>query len=48
MDDLIHDDLIDPAWMEDEAEGVARKKKNYYTLWEKKILFLRHMQNMVL
>ena len=47
MDDLIHDDEIDPAWVEDEAEGVARKKKNYYTLWEKK-LFLRHMQNMVL
>ena len=26
MDDLIHDDAIDPAWMEDEAEGVVRKK----------------------
>jgi len=47
MDDLIHDDEIDPAWVEDEAEAVARKKKNYYTLWKKK-MFLRHMQNMVL
>jgi hypothetical protein len=34
MVDLIHDDAIDPAWMEDEAEGVVRGKK-YYTLWEK-------------
>jgi hypothetical protein len=24
MDGLIHDDAIDPAWMEDEAEGVNR------------------------
>jgi len=40
MDDLIHDDEIDPAWVEDEAEGVARKKKNYYTLWEKKNIVL--------
>ena len=47
MDDLIHDDLIDPAWMEDEAEGVVRGKKNT-AHYGKKILFLRHMQNMVL
>jgi hypothetical protein len=47
MDDLIHDDAIDPAWMEDEAEGVVRKKKLLHIMG-KKILFLRHMQNMVL
>jgi hypothetical protein len=29
MDELIHDDAIDSEWMEDEAEGVVKKKKSY-------------------
>jgi hypothetical protein len=29
MDDLIHDDAMDPEWMEVEAESVVRKKKKY-------------------
>jgi len=36
MDDLIHDDEIDPAWVEDEAEAVARKKKITTHYGEKK------------
>jgi hypothetical protein len=31
MDDLKHDDAIEPEWMKD--EGVARKRF-FYTLWE--------------
>jgi hypothetical protein len=48
MDDLIHDDAIDPAWMEDEAEGVVRGGGNITHYGGKKILFLKHMHNMVL
>jgi hypothetical protein len=41
MNDLIHDDVMDPELMEDEAEGFVKRKKLYIM---EKILFLRHMQ----
>jgi hypothetical protein len=31
MNDLVHDDAMDPEWMEDEAEVVVKKKKKKYT-----------------